>query len=634
MTLTGTGTQTLSGTANTFTGEVAVNSGMLDFTAGNASATAAQVLGENANLTLGVASTSSGTLNSTGAAGTLAKGISARGNGNDTIENSGTGVLTLTGGLVKNGTTLTLNAAAKGITVSTIGISGSSANSDMDFTGTGGPITLSVASTYNGPTWIYGGGDVVAAVANALPTTTSLNIGTPGAAGVATRSTTTSGTFDLDGNNQTVAGLNTEGTGPYTSDIVTNNGGTTETLTVTGGGTFAGVIQNGTHTTALAITGGVQTLSGANTYTGTTTVASGTLNLIGSLASGSAVTVGNNTGVAMVEGTGTISGALSTSTTGSNIAYVAPGAVGTVGTLNVGSLGFTIGAGTQFDYAINTSTAVGGSSNGLIAMTGGTLSIGGTGIVFNFDQISSLTTGTAYTLIDGATTISGFSASDFSATGIGSDTATFSENDGDTAILVTINSASTPKYNFTGTNSNTFTDPGNYFTAASSGSQQGTALSSTSNVFLNATSPTPVNTPDTLNGTQEINSLTLLTGGTAGSLAGTGTLGLVAGITDSATGGSTESISPAVQLYGPQTWTVSSSTNTLTLSGAISDGSGTNSLTLTGPGTFKFSNGSSTLRWRHVTDLRHAVAHQYQRHICSRYRFPERGGGCYHRRFG
>lgn len=161
------------------------------------------------------------------------------------------------------------------------------------------------------------------------------------------------------------------------------------------------------------------------------------------------------------------------------------------------------------------------------------------------------------------------------------------------ADLVFTGAAASTSYYFTGSDSGSFTDPGNYYTLASGGSSQaGNALSSTSNVYLNANSAS--NTPDTLNATQEINSLTLLTGGTAGSLAGTGTLGLVAGITDSATGGTTETISPAIQLYGPQTWTVSSGSNTLAVSGAISDGSGTNSLTLSGPGTFKFSNGNST----------------------------------------
>ena len=114
---------------NSYSGETFVNAGTLNFFNGNASASGTQSLGGNADTTvstasafsavnLGVAGVSSGTLayNGTGAA-TLAKHVSALGNGNDTIQNSGTGLLTLSGTLTKNGTTLTLNGGANGIAV-------------------------------------------------------------------------------------------------------------------------------------------------------------------------------------------------------------------------------------------------------------------------------------------------------------------------------------------------------------------------------------------------------------------------------------------------------------------------------------------------------------------------------------
>lgn len=88
---------------------------------------------------------------------------------------------------------------------------------------------------------------------------------------------------------------------------VTNSAGSAATLTLGGSSntTISGVISNGSFTTALTKTGtGTLTLSGANTYTGTTMISAGSLNLTGSLAS--AVTVGNGN---TLTGTGTLNGA-------------------------------------------------------------------------------------------------------------------------------------------------------------------------------------------------------------------------------------------------------------------------------------------------------------------------------------
>ncbi|MEI6072669.1 MAG: autotransporter-associated beta strand repeat-containing protein, partial [Verrucomicrobiae bacterium] len=274
------GTWTLSGT-NTYSGKTIVQNGTLSFSVGNASATANQQLGANATLDLGVASTSSGTLNYTGAAGTLAKNINALGNGSDTIHNSGTGLLTLSGNLTKDGTKLTLNGGTYGITVTGV-ISGSSAGSDLVITG--GTTTLTNLETYNGPTYIQGNGTLVnSRSGGALPTGTTLTIG---------GTDNTTGTFDLGGNAQTVTALNTQGTGGALN-VVTNNGSSNATLTVTGGGTFAGMIQDGTKKTSLAVTGGTFILSSANTFTGNTTVSTGTLEAgaVNALATTSAITV-------------------------------------------------------------------------------------------------------------------------------------------------------------------------------------------------------------------------------------------------------------------------------------------------------------------------------------------------------
>ena len=92
--------------------------------------------------------------------------------------------------------------------------------------------------------------------------------------------TVNGGTFDFNGRNEAFTVLN------GTNGTVLNNGTNASTLTIgvsgngTGGGSYSGVIADGSKTMALVKTGsGTQTLGGANTYTGGTTVGEGTLTL-------------------------------------------------------------------------------------------------------------------------------------------------------------------------------------------------------------------------------------------------------------------------------------------------------------------------------------------------------------------
>jgi autotransporter-associated beta strand protein len=151
LTKTGAGTLTL-GAANTYSGNTTIGSGTVSVGT-FATGAAAQPLGKGTDVNLGAA-TSSGRLLYTGAGGTLDKNINALGNGSDTIESTGSGLLTLSGNLVKNGTILTLKGGSNGIAVTGV-ISGASAGSDLVING--GTVTLSNANTYNGPTTITSG---------------------------------------------------------------------------------------------------------------------------------------------------------------------------------------------------------------------------------------------------------------------------------------------------------------------------------------------------------------------------------------------------------------------------------------------------------------------------------------------
>jgi len=286
----GANTLTLGG-ANTYTGATNIQQGIVSIsTVGTG--TSAQGLGLGNSVNLGVVATSSGTLQYTGAAGTLDKNIYALGNGLNAIQNNGTGLLTLSGALVKNGTILVLSGGAGGISVSGT-ISG--ANSKSDLYVTNGTTTLTSVNTYNGPTRVYGNGVLVNGnTSGALPVSTTLVLG---------GADNSNGTFDLNGNGQTVAGLSSQGTGVRS---VTNQGLGAATLTVTGGGAFDGAIADGSGVTALTVSGGNLVLGGNNTYSGATAVTDGTLSVNGSLGN-SAVNISSP---ATLNGSGTINGAV------------------------------------------------------------------------------------------------------------------------------------------------------------------------------------------------------------------------------------------------------------------------------------------------------------------------------------
>ena len=131
------------------------------------------------------------------------------------------------------------------------------------------------------------------------------------------------GTFDLNGNSPEIASLtgasNVVGNTTYAGTVTTSASGSNVTLTVASASvssTFSGVIQNGSGTLNLLKLGSnTQTLAGANTYTGTTTISGGTLQIgnggtTGSLATGTSIS-GTGTLAYNLAGNATVSNSLS-----------------------------------------------------------------------------------------------------------------------------------------------------------------------------------------------------------------------------------------------------------------------------------------------------------------------------------
>jgi fibronectin-binding autotransporter adhesin len=156
----------------------------------------------------------------------------------------------------------------------------------------GGTVTFDTANTYTGLTTVSNGSELILGNGGSLVSNVTVSNGT-----VQTQASTSmgaltlgngthTGTLDLDGQSTTVGGLS------GTTGVVGNSSGSPATLNYAGAtSTFAGVIQDtlpgGTSNTSLNITSGTLLLAGANTFSGQTSINSGTTLQVGNGTAGS-----------------------------------------------------------------------------------------------------------------------------------------------------------------------------------------------------------------------------------------------------------------------------------------------------------------------------------------------------------
>jgi autotransporter-associated beta strand protein len=306
------GTLVLGG-SNTYSGTTTVSAGTLSISA-DSNLGAAPGSATPGSLTLNggeLATTASFTLNAN-------RGISLGASG-DTID-------TIDTIDVAGGTTLTYNGIAAG--------SGSLAETDT------GTLVLGHANTYTGVTGLFSG-TLQLGASNAIPSTSDV---------------IDDGTLNLDGHGDTIGALS--GGGTVTSSVA---GSVTLTVGATNNSNvFSGVIQNGSGTLALTKAGtGVETLSGADTYTGVTTINAGTLSI--SADNGLGTAPGSATAGSLVLNGGTL-GTTATFTLNANRG-ISLGASG--GTIDVAN-------GTTLTYS-----GIAAGSGNLTLTDAGTLALGG-----------------------------------------------------------------------------------------------------------------------------------------------------------------------------------------------------------------------------------------------------------------
>jgi autotransporter-associated beta strand protein len=363
---------------NSYTGGTVINSGTVQVNSGNSLGASSGAVTMSPGTTLEALNTASSannfalsgdpTIQVDSGVYTIT-GVLADGTSSGTLEKSGTGTLTLaaaetySGATKVNAGTLQLGNGTTDGTLNTSGVLDNAAlvydailtdTASYVISGSGsvtmngsGTVILAGANTYGGPTTVSAG-------------TLQIGNGSTGSLSGSTSVTVSGGTLAFDMANSASYSGNISDTGTVAG---AEGAGITNTL----GGAISGA--GGAFTQSGA---GTTILSGANSYTGATTVSGGTLSLTGSLAGSSVSTSG--TGVFAESSTGAISGAGATFTQGSTGASTLSGS-------NTYAGATTLSSGTLVLVANSTNTsggvtsALSNFSSELLLSGNGTLSL-------------------------------------------------------------------------------------------------------------------------------------------------------------------------------------------------------------------------------------------------------------------
>ncbi len=253
----------------------------------------------------------------------------------------------------------------------------------------------------------------------------------------------TSGTYDIGGSGKSIRNLSGSGTITNNGNGNGTGGGSTANISLanTANVSFGGVIQDGSKATNLVINAGscTQTLTGLNTYSGSTTIKSGTLNVNNTaIPSGSAITLGNS--IVTPNTSGTLQA-------GANLSLINTITLAYDSTIDTNDYSMTASGGVSGDYALTkigsgtltltgtnsgsgTTTVSAGALNisatnnlgsGGITLGGGTLQAGAS---FTLSQAITLSANSTIDTNDYSMTASGGVSGNYALTKIGSGTLT------------------------------------------------------------------------------------------------------------------------------------------------------------------------------------------------------------------